>query len=109
PTWWRHSTRTACARTRPTPPARPPTEETRTDAAQRDPRADARPGRGRHRHHRLRHLWRDHPERHAGAEAAPAVGRAARRHGRAGAVVGPPRAPLPPGSCDDLARPAARG
>ena len=40
----------------------------RTDAAQRDPRADARPGRGRHRHHRLRRLRHDHPQRRAGAE-----------------------------------------
>ena len=100
---------TTGVRPRPTDPtARPPTEDTRTDAAQRDPREDPRPGRGRHRHHRLRDLRHDHAQRLARATAVAAVRRAARRHGRPRAVAGPPGAPLPPGARDDLARPAAR-
>ena len=38
-------------------------EDTRTNAAQRDPHSDAPPGRRRDRHRRLRRLHRDHPER----------------------------------------------
>ena len=90
----------ACARTRPHQP----------DTRRRTLRADARkeirvqtlaPGRGGDRHHRLRRASRLITRSGTPCPAVAAVGRAARRHGRAGALAGPAGAPLPAGPGDD--------
>ena len=81
----------------PRDPTRPLTEDTSTDAAHRDPCPDPRPRRGRDGLVSFCVFTLLTRERRAGAAPVAAGRRAARRHGRSGAVVGAAGASLPRG------------